>query len=198
MTNRPCRRYLSIAAGVAVLAVAAAPVLAGQGAQARRSVVVPAAPAAAEGSRLATARSVLSQLAGTWRFEIRFVGNLDGPADAAGTRVMTPLFDGLSLEWTEELDDSPIRGRGLIAFDPGSGQLMSTAVYSGEGGAEFTTGVFELGEPLITFRPTSPASDGRPDQQLRQSSALSILDANHFSWVALDRGWRGLFTRQPQ
>jgi hypothetical protein len=177
-----------------VLGLAVAPQLAGQGARAtRRLSRAPVIPVAA--TRVESARSVLRQLVGAWRFEIRFVGNIDGPPDASGTRTLTPLFDGLSIEWTETLDDSPIQGRGLIAFDPRSGQFTSTAVYSAGAGAELLVGILEPGEPLITFRPIATIAGAGVNAAQPQASALSLLDADHFVWAALDRNWRALFTR---
>ena len=106
-------------------------------------------------------------------------------------RVVKSLFDDLRLEWTEHLDHSGMRGQGIVAFDPRSGRFFSASVYSGGAAPEFATGTLDDGQPLITFTPILGLN-----QQLGQSSALSMLDRDHFSWVALDGGWRAVFTRQ--
>lgn len=155
----------------------------------------PATPLAR--SRVVPAKNILRGLVGTWRFEMRFAGNLDGPPDASGTRVVTVLFDDLRLEWTETLDDSPMQGRGVIGFDARSERFFSTSVYSAGSGPEFLTGILDDGEPLITFSPVPIAPGATPDQTRMRSSTLSILDGDHFTWAALDRGWRAVFTRQP-
>src|SRR5437588_6617249 len=48
----------------------------------------------------------------TTLFRSRFAGNFDGPADVSGTRVFKQLFDSLRLEWTEQLEHSPMQGQG--------------------------------------------------------------------------------------
>ncbi len=137
---------------------------------------------------LAPAKSVLRTLVGTWRFEIRFAGNFDGPPDAAGTRVVKQLFDSLRLEWTEQLDDSTLQGRGLVAFDPASSRFYTTALYSSGAAAELMAGTLDEAEPLVTFRPLAPGA---------QPFALSIVDHDHFVVTAADRAWRAVFTRRP-
>lgn len=59
-----------------------------------------------------------------------------------------------------------------------------------------STGILERAEPLITFSPISLSPGAHPGLQLMQSSAMSMLDPDHFTWAALDRGWRAVFTRQ--
>jgi uncharacterized protein DUF1579 len=194
-------RFGLIATGVLVGATAGAQHLGAQGgANAYPGVGVTVAPttrpAPPARSRLEPARSILRNLVGTWRFEIWFAGNIDGPPDVSGTRVIKTLYDDLRVEWTEELDHSPIRGQGIVGFDERSSRFFSISVDSAGSGAEFTTGTLEDAEPLITFRPLSFGPGVSPAEQLVRSSALSILDPNHFTWTALDRGWRALFTRQ--
>jgi len=195
MKMRAHRRWGYLAAGVYGIAAAAAPGLVAQGGvKAERGLAVaPRVPL--ERSCLEPARRILHTLVGTWRFEIWFAGNFDGPPDAAGTRVVSALYDGLHVEWTEELDHSSKRGQGIIGFDARSGRFVSTSVYNAGSGAELMTGIMEQAEPLITFTPIALAPSAPSGQQLTQSSALSILDPNHFTWAALDRGWRAVFTR---
>jgi uncharacterized protein DUF1579 len=188
-----------IAAGVFAVAPAGAQSLVAQGgANAYPGIAVaPTARTAPPArSRLEPARSILRNLVGAWRFEIWFAGNIDGPPDVSGTRVIKTLYDDLRVEWTEELDHSPIRGQGIVGFDERSSRFFGIAVDSAGSGAEFTTGILEDAEPLITFHPLSLGPDVSPAEQLVRSSALSILDPNHFTWMALDRGWRAVFTRQ--
>jgi hypothetical protein len=181
-----------VAAGMATLAATGTQTLAAQQAN-RGAAAAPLAPA--ERSRMA-ARSILRRLVGTWRFDMWFAGNMDGPPDVVGTRFVSALFDDLRVEWTEEIDHSPIRGRGFMGFDPRSQRFFSTAVVSAGSGAELMTGVLDPAQPLIAFSTLALAPDADSTAQVGQSSALSMLDANHFSWVALDRSWRALFTRQ--
>lgn len=198
MSMRLDCRFGFIAAGVFAVATAGAHSLVAQGgANAHRGITVAGTAAEPlERSRLEPARNILRNLVGAWRFEIWFAGNIDGPPDVSGTRVIKTLYDDLRVEWTEELDHSPIRGQGIVGFDDRSGRFFSIAVDSAGSGAELTTGILELGEPLITFRPLAIGAGVSPAEQLVRSSALSILDQNHFTWMALDRGWRAVFTRQ--
>src|SRR5690349_294741 len=146
------------------------------------------APAVESERLLAPAISVLRTLVGTWRFEIRFAGNFDGPPDAAGTRVVKQLFDSLRLEWTEQLDNSTLGGgRGLVAFDPASGRFYATAMYSSGATPELMAGTPDEAEPLVTFRPLAAGA---------QPFALSVVDRDHFLVTALDHTWRALFTRR--
>jgi hypothetical protein len=184
----------SVAAGILALVSVAASGLAAQGGQ---RVARPAQRAAALGAeaRLAPARGLLRTLAGTWRFEMRFAGNFDGPADVSGTRVFKPLFDSLRLEWTEALDHSSVQGQGVVGFDEKSGRFFSSGVYSAGSTPEFMTGTLDDGEPLVTFTPLPFAPDvGRAPGQ---AFALSVIDADHFTVAALDHAWRAVFTRQP-
>jgi hypothetical protein len=191
MSKRAQWKFGSVAAGVlAVTAVVAPRLVAQGGTQALR-------PAAVERSRVEPARSILGTLLGTWRFEIWFAGNIGGPPDASGTRVVSVLFDDLRVQWTEEVDHSPIRGQGFIGFDPRSGGFFSSSLYStGSGGGEFMTGVLAQGEPVITFSPVATAPGASAEQERMQSSTWSLLDPSHFTVAPLDRGWRAVYTRQ--
>lgn len=189
-------RYGYVAAGVLAIVAAAAQRLVAQGGEKANRSVELTPTVSLERSRLEPARSILRNLVGTWRFEIWFAGNFDGAPDASGTRVVRALYDDLRVEWTEELDHSPIRGQGIIGFDARTGRFVSTSVYNAGSGAEFMTGILERAEPLITFSPISLSPGAHPGLQLMQSSAMSMLDPDHFTWAALDRGWRAVFTRQ--
>ena len=186
----------SVAAGTLALVSAAASGLAAQGGQrvARSAAQVSVAQSAE--AKLAPARGMLRTLAGTWHFEMRFAGNFDGAADVSGTRVFKQLFDSLRLEWTEVLDHSPVQGRGVVGFDEKSGRFFSSGVYSSGSTPEFLMGMMDDGEPLVTFTPLPFMPDvGRAPGQ---AFALSVIDADHFTVVALDRAWRAVFTRQQQ
>ncbi len=187
-----------VAATIGVLAVAAATPrrLAAQGGERLNRATDPAAVVSLEPAHLDPARGMLRSLVGTWRFEMWFAGNFDGAPDASGTRVVKTLFDDLRLQWTEQLDHSTIQGQGVLGFDPGNDRFFSSAVYNGGSAPEFMTGTLDAGEPLVTFSPVATAAGTSPGQKLVQSSVLSVLDQNHFTWVALDRGWRAVFTRQ--
>lgn len=193
MKLRAHHRCGSAAAGMFAVALVGAQQLVAQGgANTGRGILV-AADVPVERSSIEPARSIVRNLVGTWRFEIRFAGNFDGPPDASGTRIVKALYDDLRVEWTEEVDHSPMRGQGVIGFDARSDRFFSTSVYNAGSGAEVMTGVLAQGEPLITFTPITLAPGG---QTLTQSTALSLLDPDHFTWAALDRGWRAVFTRQ--
>ena len=154
----------------------------------------------ADDRSLAPARSVLHTLVGTWRFEVRFAGNFDGPPDASGTRSIQPLFDTLRLAWSEALDHSQLLGQGVIGFDPTSGRFFSSAIYSGDGAPEFMAGTLDAAEPLVTFRPIALAPDSGASGRAASragSFTLNMFDENHFTVAALDRGWRTTFPRQP-
>ena len=185
----------SVAAAIVALLSGAASGLRAQGGQrVARHEQPSAAPDAA--AKLVPARGMLRMLAGTWHFEMRFAGNFDGPADVSGTRVFKPLFDSLRLEWTEVLDHSPVQGRGVVGFDEKSGRFFSSGVYSAGSTPEFLMGTMDDGEPLVTFTPLPFMPDvGRAPGQ---AFALSVIDADHFTVVALDRAWRAVFTRQQQ
>jgi hypothetical protein len=184
-----------------VLATAAASPLGAQGGgQARRAVAPPLAepPEAATEIRLEPARSMLRHLVGRWRVEVRFAGNFDGAPDASGTRVVATLFDDLRLQWTEELDSAQSRSQGTIGFDSRSGRFYSTAVYSTGSGAELLGGTLDVAEPLITFTPVAPSPRGAdPSRRAMESFVLRMVDADHFTWAPLDRGWRAVLTREP-
>src|SRR6266566_1286369 len=160
----------SVAAGTLALVSAAASGLAAQGGQrVARSAQVSVAQSAE--AKLAPARGMLRTLAGTWHFEMR-------------------------LEWTEVLDHSPVQGRGVVGFDEKSGRFFSSGVYSSGSTPEFLMGMMDDGEPLVTFTPLPFMPDvGRAPGQ---AFALSVIDADHFTVVALDRAWRAVFTRQQQ
>jgi hypothetical protein len=186
----------SVAAGTLALVSAATSGLAAQGGQrAARAAQVSAAQSAE--AKLVPARGLLRTLAGTWHFEMRFAGNFDGAADVSGTRVFKPLFDSLRLEWTEVLDHSPVQGQGVVGLDEKSARFFSSGVYSSGSTPEFLMGTMDDGEPLVTFTPLPFMPDvGRMPGQ---AFALSVLDTDHFTVVALDRAWRAVFTRQqPQ
>ncbi|HKW40976.1 MAG TPA: DUF1579 family protein [Gemmatimonadales bacterium] len=179
--------YLGIS--VVVLAAATGPALVAQGGPKVARPAGSVTTASGESSRLERARAVLGTLVGTWRFEIWFAGNFTNTPDAAGMRHVTTLFDDLRLEWTENLDHSPIETRGLIAFDPKSGRFFSSSVSSAGPAPVFMLGTVDNTEPLVIFRPLADSTD--------QSFAVTMLDADHFRTAALDRSWRALFTRQP-
>jgi hypothetical protein len=166
---------------------AGAPALAAQGGSKAASVHV-------DEARFAPARSLLRGLVGRWRFEIRFAGNFDGAPDASGTRVVEALFDDMHLQWTEELDHSQIRTQGIIGFDARNDRFYGSSVSSAGTGPEFLTGTMDPAEPLVTFSPIAPSPG--PGRQLMESFTLSMLDADHFTWAPLDRGWRAVFTRE--
>jgi hypothetical protein len=153
--------------------------------------------AAPERSRLEPARSVLHRLVGTWRFELWFAGNFAGAPDASGTRVLKPLYDDLRLEWTEDLDHSPLAGRGVIGFDPASGRFFSASVYSGGPAPEVMSGVLDDAEPLITFQAIALSPDSGAVRRAGPGLALNVLDDSHFTLAPHDRAWRAVFTRQP-
>jgi len=168
--------------------------LAAQGAKetsARAWVVepAPAPPAEPLVSHAQPARGILATLVGTWRFEIRFAGNYGGAPDAAGTRVMHALFDDLRVEWTEALDHSPLAGQGIVGFDPANDRFFWTAVYSAGAAPELLTGVLDDAQPTIAFRPVAGDEATAP-------ATLTVVDDDHFTWVAPDHGWRAVFTRQ--
>jgi len=182
---------------VLVLAVALSPRLAAQGGEkGRRSAdMAPRVPPAR--THLAPARGMLQTLIGTWRFEIWFAGNLGGDPDASGTRVVRALFDDLSLEWTEQLDHSEIRGQGVIGFDASADRFFSSSLYSAGPGAEFLAGLLDDAEPRITFTSLPLSAEPAPGTAPVRSAALMLLDRDHFTWTPLDHGWRAVFTRRP-
>jgi hypothetical protein len=149
--------------------------------------------------RLAAARGLLRTLAGRWRFEMRFAGNFDGPADVSGTRVFKPLFDSLRLEWTEALDHSSVQGQGVVGFDEKNGRFFSSGVYSAGSTPEFMTGTLDDNQPLVTFTPLPfMAEMGQTPGGPTQAFALNVIDTDHYTVTALDRAWRAVFTRQQQ
>lgn len=184
-----CRKAGYVGITLVVAAAAPGPTLVAQGGP---KVVRPAGSvttASPESSLLEPARGILRRLVGSWRFEIWFAGNFGVAPDASGMRRVTPLFDDLRLQWTEELDHSPIQTQGLIGFDPKSGRFFSSSVSSAGPAPEFMTGTLDSAEPLITFRQIADSAG--------QSFSLTLLDADHFRAAALDRSWRAVFTRQP-
>src|ERR1043166_8010998 len=100
---RCSRKWLhlgSVTVIAACLAFAGEP-LAAQGAQARR--IEHTATTAPDAEQLTQpARSVLRRLVGRWHFAVWFAGNLDGPPDASGTRVVEQLYDSLRIQWTDQ------------------------------------------------------------------------------------------------
>jgi hypothetical protein len=187
---------MKLSAGLLAIVVVSAPGLAAQGGgKASRALGSTPTPVAVR-THLQPARSVLRSLVGTWRFEIRFAGNFDSAPDVSGTRIVRALFDDLRLEWTEALDDSQIRGQGVIGFDSRSDRFFSTSTYSAGSALEVMAGVLDDAEPHITFSPISLSEDASPAQKRIQSSELTLVDQDTFIWVALDRGWRAVFTRQ--
>jgi uncharacterized protein DUF1579 len=190
-------RSWGLAAGVLATVAALAPGLAAQGAKEATAGAwgKPAAAIAPPASRLQPARGMLGDLVGTWRFEIWFAGNFSGTPDVSGIRVVKALFDDLRLEWTELLDHSAVQGQGVVGFDPSSDRFFSTSVYNVGSAPELLTGVLDDAQPSITFRPLS-LSPGAGEQPA-PSFTLAVLDRDHFTWVAQDRAWRAVFTRQP-
>jgi len=187
LTNR---KHLHIALTSCAIAISTAwaPLSAQGGRQARRAVVATSPAAVAPEVRVEPARSVLRNLVGRWRVEIRFAGNFDGAPDASGTRVVAAMFDDLRLQWTEALDSSRVKSQGMIGFDSRTGQFYSTAVDSAGTGAELLTGTLDVAEPLIIFGPAA-ASPGA-------AFVLRMIDQDHFTWSPLDRGWRAVLTRE--
>ena len=194
--SRALGAAMKLSVGLLAIVVVSTPGLTAQGGG-KASRAIGSTPAAAPPrTHLEPARTILRSLVGTWRFEIRFAGNFDGAPDVSGTRIVRALFDDLRLEWTEALDDSQIRGQGVIGFDSRSDRFFSTSAYSAGSALEFMAGVLDDAEPHIAFSPISLSEDASPAQQRIQSSELTLLDQDHFIWVALDRGWRAVFTRQ--
>ncbi len=180
----------SVAAAIVALLSGAASGLRAQGGQrVARHEQPSAAPDAA--AKLVPARGMLRMLAGTWHFEMRFAGNFDGPADVSGTRVFKQLFDSLRLEWTEQLEHSPMLGQGVVGFDEKSGRFFSSGIYSSGSTPEFMTGTLDDGEPLVTFTPLPFGPEAK-------AFALNVIDTDHFTVATLDRAWRAVFTRQQQ
>ncbi len=189
-------------AGVAVCVLAAAaafaPGLAAQGAKEATGRGRPTPPAAHPASHLQPARGILGDLVGAWRFEIWFAGNFSGTPDVSGIRVAKALFDDLRLEWTEVLDHSHVQGQGLVGFDPSSDRFFSTAVYNVGSAPELMTGILDDAQPSITFSAISISPGaGEPPPPPPAASTLAVVDRDHFTWTAQDRGWRAVFTRQP-
>jgi uncharacterized protein DUF1579 len=191
------RRSVGLTAGVLVAVAALAPGLAAQGAKEATAGGrgKPGAVAARPASRLQPARGMLGDLVGTWRFEMWFAGNFSGTPDVSGIRVVKALFDDLRLEWTELLDHSAVQGQGVVGFDPSSDRFFSTSVYNVGSAPELLTGVLDDAQPSVTFRPLSLSPDA--GEQPAPSFTLAVLDRDHFTWVAQDRAWRAVFTRQP-
>lgn len=192
---RRLSRVAGVAARVLIVTAAVAPALAAQGAQAANTRDQASGTGSGAASRLQPARTVLGTLVGTWRFGIWFAGNFDGAPDAAGTRTVRALFDDLRVEWTEALDHSPLEARGIVGYDPSSKRFFWSAVYSAGATPELLTGVLDDAQPSIYFRPISASPGG--DQQPVPAATLAVLDRDHFTWVAADRTWRAVFTRQP-
>ena len=187
------RRGWHIAAIIAGLTTAWATSLAAQGGAQQRRTAAPAT-AGAEGDAAPSALAVelagglLKTLMGTWRFEVRFAGNFTGAPDASGSRVFKPLFDDQRLEWTESVDSSTMSARGILGFDPRTGEFYGTTVNSSGPGIELLSGSMDLSEPLVLFTPSSKSRDA--------SYTLRVIDVDHFMWAPLDRGWRAVFTRE--
>jgi hypothetical protein len=185
-----------MAACVLAAAAAFAPGLAAQGAKEATGRGRAGSPAVRATSHLQPARGMLGDLVGTWRFEIWFAGNFSGTADVSGIRVVKALFDDLRLEWTEVLDHSQVQGQGLVGFDSSSDRFFSTAVYNVGSAPELMTGILDDAQPSITFSAIaiSPAAGEPPAVP---ASTLAVVDHDHFTWTAQDRGWRAVFTRRP-
>ena len=169
--------------------------LAAQGAKEATGRGRPAATAARSTSHVQPARGMLGDLVGSWRFEIWFAGNFSGTPDVSGLRVLKALFDDLRLEWTEVLDHSQVQGQGLVGFDPSSDRFFSTAVYNVGSAPELLTGILDDAQPSITFYAIS-ISPAAGDPAPLPFSTLAVLDHDHFTWTAQDRGWRAVFTRR--
>jgi len=193
---RKCLRVASIVLGIVISTATASKLAAQGGGQARRSVRAPSSEPDAGLARLEPARSMLRRFVGRWRVEIRFAGNFDGAPDASGTRVVSALFDDLRLQWTEELDSAQSRSQGVIGFDSRTGGFYSTAVHSSGSGAELLTGTLDMAEPLITFSPLAPSRGADSDGRAMEFFILRMIDADHFTWAPLDRGWRAVLTRE--
>ena len=186
-------------AGIAVCGLAAAalfaPGLAAQGAKEATGRGRPSATAVQPTSHLQPARGMLGDLVGTWRFEISFAGNFSGTPDVSGIRVVKALFDDLRLQWSEVLDHSQVQGQGIVGFDPASDRFFNTSVYNVGSAPELLTGILDDAQPSITFY-AIPISPGAGDPPPPPASTLAVLDHDHFTWTAQDRGWRAVFTRQ--
>jgi hypothetical protein len=140
---------------------------------------------------------MLRTMVGTWRFEVWFAGNFDGPPDASGTRVVATLFDDLRVEWREEIDHSALTAQGVLGFDARANRFFATGNYSSASTPDLLTGTLDAAAPRITFRPIAvPPDTGAVRDQIR-SSVLSIVDRDHLSWTALDNSWRAVLRRQP-
>jgi uncharacterized protein DUF1579 len=195
MATRNLRSSVGLAVGVLAAAAALAPGLAAQGAKEANGRGRPSPTAAPPTSHLQPARGMLGDLVGTWRFEIWFAGNFGGTPDVSGIRVVKALFDDLRLAWTEVLDHSQVQGQGIVGFDPSSDRFFITSVYNVGSAPELLTGILDDAQPSITFRPLALAPGA--GEQPAPSSTLAVLDRDHFTWVAADRAWRAVFTRQP-
>ena len=183
------------AAALLAVATAFAPGLAAQGAKPATAGGKRGMTASRPVSHIQPARDLLGSLVGSWRFEIWFAGNF-GAADASGTRVVKGLFDDLHVEWTEQLDHSPIQGQGIVGFDASSDRFFSSSVDNVASATELMTGVPDDAQPSITFYMMS-VSPGAPDPPTL-SSTLAILDPDHFTSLAADGSWRAVFTRMEE
>ena len=191
------RRGLHVAVIIGGLTAAGTASLAAQGGAQKRRAPAAATAGATSAVAVELAAGLLQTLTGSWRFEVRFAGNFTGAPDASGTRVFAPLFDDRRLEWTESLDSSTIGARGILGFDPRTGEFYSTAINSSGPGIELLTGSMDLAEPVILFIPIAPAAGADPSRRHMESFTLRVIDADHFMWSPLDRSWRAVFTRRP-
>ncbi len=144
-------------------------------------------------TELETARAVLADVTGTWRFAMISQPGAAGMRPATGRRVVTATSTELHLEWSEEFDGSGKRGRGYLGYDPLTHRFFYVALYDDVPAVIALSGSLENGR--VAFSPSlADAPFNRPGMLIR--SQLHVADADHHTWADPDGQWSVEFTRE--
>ena len=135
---------------------------------------------------------VLSQLVGTWTFEM-FVPGRDYPF-AKGQREFRMMEDSLKLSWTDDYEGTSADGAGFLGYDSRHRAYYLMGVQSGQ-----PTPLLLLGTAAgdtIHFNADEAIGPYRNPPGLYVSSELRMLGPDRFEWIMNGAGWRAEFTRQ--
>jgi hypothetical protein len=134
-------------------------------------------------------RSLISMLAGTWRFNIYSSTNTDPVS--SGQRVMRLLSDSMKLAWTETFGDRADTGTGVFGYNSATAAYYVFGAYTDETDPFVLTGRADGSGDTILFDPLEGLGHGGN----LIASSFHLLDPQHFEWIASDGRWRAVFTR---
>ena len=136
--------------------------------------------------------TLLSSLAGTWRFQM-FSADRADPV-GTGQRVMQLMSDSTKIAWSETRDGQSDIGTGILGHNSNTGTYYLLGTYTHDPNPIVLVGIVGDSNRTIAFEPV-PSTFGFTPAGVFTTSELRFVNANTFEWIAADRSWHVLFTR---